>query len=142
MRNQPTHSDPPKRKRRRFQSSLRTLMVVTAVLSLAVAWLASQAKMIGERERLLAEIERSGGGYVETTGEPIGVYDPPLIDHGRVDENRRPSTTEYPRPSIVRKWLGDKIILMISCSGREPAELSQIKLAFPEAEVLDEKVAH
>jgi hypothetical protein len=137
MEAEPAKAEPPKRNRRWFRFSLRTLMVVMALVSLPMAWLGSQANMIRERERLLTEVERAGGGYVETTGEPLGVYDAPIIEHCRIAATWTSYRAEYPRPSIVRQWLGEKIVLMISCPGMDSAKLSQIKAAFPEAEILD-----
>jgi hypothetical protein len=43
LEGEPTKTDPPKRKRRWFQFSLRTLLIFTAVVAIARGYVGSQA---------------------------------------------------------------------------------------------------
>jgi hypothetical protein len=50
MEAEPLESDPPKRKRRWFQFSLRTLMIFTMVVAVACGWVGWQAKIVRGRK--------------------------------------------------------------------------------------------
>jgi hypothetical protein len=48
--NQAMEADPPKRKRRWFQFSLRSLMIFTMVVAIACGWVGWQAKIVRDRK--------------------------------------------------------------------------------------------
>jgi hypothetical protein len=50
METEPPTADPPKRKRRWFQFSLRTLMIFTMVVAAACGWVGWQAKIVRDRK--------------------------------------------------------------------------------------------
>jgi hypothetical protein len=52
-------SDPPKRKRRRFQFSLRSLLIVVTLLAVTCAYVGWQAKIVRERKETMTELLRS-----------------------------------------------------------------------------------
>jgi hypothetical protein len=58
---EPPKADPPKRKRRWFQFSLRSLMIVVTLLAVACAYVGWQAKIVQERKVMFAQIESAGG---------------------------------------------------------------------------------
>ena len=63
MEADPTKAEPPKRLRRWFQFSLRTLMIFMAVVALACGWLATKIEK-KRRERQAVELVLSKGGQV------------------------------------------------------------------------------
>jgi hypothetical protein len=54
MEAEPPKADPPKRKRRRFQFRLRTLMIVVTLLAVPCGYIGWQARIVRERRDLLA----------------------------------------------------------------------------------------
>jgi hypothetical protein len=61
MESEPTTADPPKRKRRWFQFSLRTLLLFTLICAVAASWVAHRMdKKRAEREAIAA-IRKAGG---------------------------------------------------------------------------------
>jgi hypothetical protein len=77
MPTEPPRADPPKRKRRWFQFSLRTLLVFTMALAVACGWLGKRIEQKREEREAVEAIVKSGG-YAqydyqgETDGEPPG----------------------------------------------------------------------
>ena len=69
---EPTKADPPKRKRRWFQFSLRTLLIAVTVLAVVCGYAAWQAKIVHERKALLLEIVRKNGLFYPQTFTPAG----------------------------------------------------------------------
>jgi hypothetical protein len=61
-------SEPPKRKRRWFQVSLRTLMIAVTLLAAACAYVGWQAKIVRER---WAELNRVVGKIVDSGGATL-----------------------------------------------------------------------
>ena len=53
MQAEPPKADPPKRKRRWFQFSLRTLMIVVTLLAVPLGYVGWQAKIVRERTWLV-----------------------------------------------------------------------------------------
>jgi hypothetical protein len=87
MQAEPPKADPPKRKRRWFQFSLRSLLIVVTALAIPCGYLGWQAKVVRERKAMLDKIVSLGGGYlVARQDEPI----------------------EIPNPPLLRRWLGDE----------------------------------
>jgi hypothetical protein len=53
MPTEPSKADPPKRRRRWFQFSLRTLLIAVAMLALPLGYVGWKAKIVREREAFL-----------------------------------------------------------------------------------------
>jgi hypothetical protein len=110
MQPEPPKADPPKRKRRWFQFSLRTLMIVVALLAVPMGYVGWQAKIVRERTTLLIESgkEMIGGDYL---GDDDGI-------------------------SRIRRLFGDRCWKVIILYEAAPTELrAKIKAAFPESSV-------
>jgi hypothetical protein len=82
MQSEPSNAEPPKRKRRWLQFSLRTLMIATAVVAVACGWLGSKIEQKRRQRSAVAELIKSGSqvnfdyqksqaGY-DTRAEPFG----------------------------------------------------------------------
>ena len=115
MQTDPHKADSPKRKRRWFQFSLRTLLIVVTLLSLPCAFVGSQLNIVRERsamrKRLLAE-----GALLK----------PPDAKAGH------PSNS----PSWLRRFLGDNNTPAICRpQARDDIEDEQVEMTFPEAEL-------
>jgi hypothetical protein len=90
MQTKPPEADPPKRKRRWFQFSLRTLLVVMLVAGVCARLLVTKA----HRQKAAVETILRGGGTV--------YYDYQHVEGGGYDPRREP-----PGPFWLRKLLGD-----------------------------------
>ena len=106
---------------RRFQFSLRTLLIAVAIMAIPCAYVGYQAKIVRERKSMMARIEDLGGG--EWT---LCCWRPNLrlISH-------------------VRRWFGDRPIqtLEIPTSMTGAQGVEEIKTLFPEAKLVDDKLA-
>jgi hypothetical protein len=71
MQTEPLKSDPPKRKRRWFQFSLRTLMIVVTLLALPLGYVGWQARIVRDRKVVLSAIRDRGGHVVEASTVPF-----------------------------------------------------------------------
>jgi hypothetical protein len=125
-------ADPPKRKRRWFQFSLRTLLVVVTLVAVACAWpihIVKHRKALLERIHAmhgsvftLSDVASRGGVTVQGVKSLDSPADPPL-------DGRTPITGP-------RKWLGDAAISLIRLPTAPTAdEEAEIKGAFPEAAI-------
>jgi hypothetical protein len=117
MKAEPTETDPPKRRRRRFQFRLRTLMIGVTLLAVTCAYVVRQREIVRERQAWLAAHPQypSGEGYFGTL--------PPI------DRNQTPSP--------IRIWLGDKRQYRIVLPVTTPeADIRTASLLFPEAEII------
>ena len=102
--------------RRRLQFSLRTLLIVVAMLGVLFAvgrYVADQAKIVAERK---AWIEAHGRGWVTGT-----------VDFAQGDPEKR--------PSIIRRWLGDVAADNIEVHGSN-TDLKVAAALFPEANIV------
>ena len=61
MQSEPSKADPPKRKRRRFQFSLRSLLLFTLVCAIACGWLGKKIEQKRQEREAVEAIVRSGG---------------------------------------------------------------------------------
>jgi hypothetical protein len=113
MEAEPLKSEPPKRKRRWFQFSLRSLLIVVTLLAVACGYVGSQAEIVRERKAMLALIRSEGGDT--------------------------PGFTHYKRPPPVpwlRRVMGDEWIDTIVLARAVDAEkLADIKQTFPDADL-------
>jgi hypothetical protein len=113
MEADPPKADPPKRKRRWFQFSLRTLMIVVTLLAVPCAYVGWQTKIVRERKAVLANCSRS------------------IILYSFADEADQSSLI-----SPVKRWLGDVAVQYIVVSAAfDLADLKVIREAYPEAEI-------
>jgi hypothetical protein len=118
MQTEPSKTHPPKggppTLRRRFQFSLRTLMIVVTLFCVAVGGYGGwQAKIVMERKAIIRDV---GDGI--TWGQNLDDSEIPLI----------------------RRWLGDHAFLAIWLNERMPDEvptetIHRIVTAFPEARI-------
>jgi hypothetical protein len=105
MQADPPKADPPKRKRRWFQFSLRTLMIGVTLLAVPMGYVGWQARIVRERRDLLAS------QFVESS-----------INDGNG------------RMSWIRRSLGDKAYLFVYLyETATPDVVDRFKIAFPEA---------
>jgi Leucine Rich repeat len=61
MQTEPLKADPPKRRRRWFQFSLRTLMIVVLIAAIPCAWLRSKIEQKRQERQTVEAILKSGG---------------------------------------------------------------------------------
>ena len=88
MQTEPPKAEPPKRKRRWFQFSLRTLLIGVALLAVACAHVAHEAKIVRERRNwLVAHL------FAASSFPPHLI----LLAQGSAEHN----------PSVIRLLLGD-----------------------------------
>ncbi len=106
-------AEPPKRKRRWYQFSLRTLMIVVTLLAGACAYLGSQAKIVRDRRAMRYEINRTGdGAYVQ---EPLDPDTPCKVPW-------------------IRSLLGDEAAEIIALPMKASKEFrDHVRATFPEA---------
>ena len=113
MEADPPKAEPPKRKRRWFQFSLRSLMIGVTLLAVPCAYVGWQAKIVRERRAMLGTIDAVGGRYLAiNAGElPAGMTG----------------------PGWIRWFLGDVAVVEIDFHA---SSLSQddLKEKFPEAD--------
>jgi hypothetical protein len=106
--------DPPKRKRRWVQFSLRSLLIGVTLFCVVVGgYVGWQAKVVRERKAMLDSLDKSGGGYVGflALGNP---------------------QVEVP---AIRHWLGDRAIKEILIrESRFKEQAPRFQIAFPEAD--------
>ena len=120
MEAEPPKADPPKRKRRWFQFSLRTLMIVTVIVAIPCAWLGRKIER-KRRERAALKTIEECGGYV--------MYDYQSEEQGGVK-------AEPPGPKWLREILGDDFFgeatSFSSQAAADDAETSRLKDALRE----------
>jgi hypothetical protein len=63
MQTEPTESEPPKRKRRWFQFSLRTLMIFTLVCAVGSAWVARRLEQKRSERKAVDVIVKPGSVF-------------------------------------------------------------------------------
>jgi hypothetical protein len=117
MQVEPSKAEPPKRKRRWFQFSLRSLLIFVTVLAILFAYVGWQAKIVRARLAVLKELKTVVNG--QRTG---------FIEH----------IADDPRHSIpwIRKILGDEPMNCIFLPLSTEKEYRQrIRETFPEADV-------
>jgi hypothetical protein len=115
MQTKPPNAEPPKRKRRWYQFSLRSLMIVVMLLAIPCWWVAKQKKLVDERRAMLTRIEK--------------VY------HGNWYIEQLPSGLSSAVPGL-RRLLGDQGVGMISLPiEADPEIYPVIHALFPEAQL-------
>ena len=125
MEADPLKAEPPKRKRRWFQFSLRTLLIFMLVCAVACAWL---GRMIEQkrRERGAVEAIRKAGGSV-------------LYDYQVQPSGRRMRFAEPTGPAWLRSLLGDNFFSDVDSVNLNDPLRSAAALAGPIEELEDIK---
>jgi hypothetical protein len=112
MEGEPPKADPPKRKRRWFQFSLRTLMIVVTLLAVLCGYVGWQAKIVRHRRELIRQVV-AAGSYVG-------------FDFALELKDSIP---------WLRRLLGDEPIRLFGLLGATGDKREEISAAFPEADV-------
>ena len=122
MKAEPPKADPPKRKRRRFQFRLRTLVVGVTLLAVVCAYVAHQARIVRDRQAWVVAQREKELEFQKAWFEALnkkGVEFPHYRGKGkRIDtgvellelpETARKLTDGRGTggPSFIRRWLGD-----------------------------------
>ena len=116
-------ASPPKRKRRWYQFSLRTLLIVVTLFCVTAGdYIGRQRMIVGEREAWLKKAQQR-----EIGPGVISLHRPKVLSPGSKERG----------PSFIRRWLGDvpqdelQVWSVTDDEKRRAVEL------FPEARVLD-----
>jgi hypothetical protein len=121
METEPPKAEPPKRKRRWFQFSLRTLMIGVTLLAVPCAYVAHEAKIVAKRKALLAK-------ELGPDVTPPGWWR---------------SSESSPTLPLVQRWLGDQpICSMIIPASLPPSLVEELREAFPEAMITVRPARH
>jgi hypothetical protein len=112
MQSEPPKGDPPKRKRRWFQFSLRSLMIGVTLLAVPLGYVGWQAKIVRHRRELIRQVV-AAGSYVG-------------FDFTLELEDSIP---------WLRRRLGDEAIRLFGLLGATGEKREEISAAFPEADV-------
>ena len=146
MQTEPSTAEPPKRKRRWFQFSLRTLMIGVTLLAVPLGYVAWHARVVRERKELLSLVLNRGGGYL-ISDEPalsgsrlVGTLPPSPLGPGGFPPNQPFMTLSIhdvtKNPSWIRIWFGDERMAAIWLTTAVSAdEAARIVAAFPESNV-------
>jgi hypothetical protein len=112
----PPKADLPKRKRRWFQFSLRTLLIGVTLLAVACAYLAHQARIVNDRKAMMQTLAHEGGRVLSAA-----------------ESAEHMASQPEPRLNWIRQLLGDEYVcgLYIPPTTPEPVA-AKIKAAFPE----------
>jgi hypothetical protein len=114
---------PPKCKRRWYQFSLRTLLIVVTLLAVPLGYVGWQARIVRERQAMMS-------GFLHERCIFAVVSD---LDRGPPFLRTRPET--YPASSIpwVRRILGDECLLVVRISwDATKDDFERVQATFPE----------
>ena len=119
MEAEPIKAEPSKRRRRRFQFRLRTLMIGVTLLALPCAYVGWQAKIVRERKAYLRANAHSW---------PVGTF--ATVQFAQGDKSRA--------PTAIRAWLGDWAQFEVWVDVRlSKAEKQSVAALFPEANICE-----
>ena len=103
---------------RRFQFSLRTLLIFVAILAIPSWYVGAQWRIVQCRREIRNEYEKKG----------VLFWDIPML---------MSRTAHDPDIPLVRRWMGDKSMWLLelpeSCSD---SEMHEIHSGFPEADIV------
>ncbi len=141
-------SEPSNRKRRWFQFSLRSLLVIVTLFCVIGGWLGNEYRIVRARKALVQRIfengnmqERWGIVFYSPTINSSGQKSDGWAGIGFVPNEAMTSLTRgggQSRPSIVRRWLGDsdqRICVICIPASAETAETTAASELFPEARI-------
>ena len=121
MQIEPPKADPPKRRRRWFQFSLRTLMIGVTHLAMACGYAGWQMKIVRERRAWAISHQHWFADHSSKNLRVLSYADPACF------------------PSRIRLWLGDEAIeVLLVPNSITPAELDLAVSLFPEARIVGE----
>jgi hypothetical protein len=115
MQDEPSEAEPPKRNRRWFQFSLRSLLIGVTLLAIPVGLTCfREVRVAQRRQSLLDTLRKYGGDY-----QPFNDANPPAM-------------------SFIRRWAGDQAIVVIWLP-KSPDYMDpiQIKNAFQESQFIE-----
>ena len=114
MQTEPPKADPPKRKRRWLQFSLRSLMIFTLIVGIGMATWIVPLKKSAEKQKAAVEAIKSDSGYVN--------YDYEVDSSGNGI-----TAAEPPGPAWLRRLLGDDFFTtVISVGVNTPADMKYL----------------
>ena len=117
MQAEPPKADPPKRKRRWFQFSLRTLFAVVTATAVTCAYVAREAAVVRARQAWAADVRTF-----------VFFEHPREFAHGDHSQS----------PSLIRHWLGDETRKVVVVGTSDSiAEKQFAATLFPEAAVYE-----
>jgi hypothetical protein len=123
MQTEPPNADPPNRRRRWHQFSLRSLLL--AVTAFGV-WLGWESHAVRDRKAVIEEIRRTGGA-ADSVAYLCEIFE--RFQHPRPKE----ASATIP---FFRAWFGDEPIAIIRVAiDAPPGEEKRIAILFPEAKV-------
>jgi hypothetical protein len=129
MQAEPSKAEPPKRKHRRFQFRLRTLLIVVMLLAVASGYVGRQVEIVKERERMAAA---TGVDSVVAADSRDNIT---ALSSGAGTTHRSDDSRE--KIPWFRKWLGDRYYLGLSIDkSASDDEITRYKEAFPEATII------
>ena len=132
MEAEPLKTEPPKRKRRWFQFSLRTLMIGVALLAVPMGYVGWQAKIVRERTEMLATIKAAGGEVMMLPSLPGVTLFPIVI------QNRKTVSRWRPTVPVIRRWLGDDVVVFLVLNpSTSRKDIERVAALFPEAIISD-----
>jgi hypothetical protein len=119
METEPPKVEPTKRKRRRYQFSLRSLLIAFTVLAIPCAYVGWQESIIRERRAVVA-----------THGTLMSWEIPRLKDIAPWQPSFRP------RPPFPLRWFGEDGFAVVYAKDSETDdEIDNLKRLFPEAQI-------
>ena len=124
MQTEPSKAEPPKRRRRWFQFSLRTLMIFTLICAIAAGWLGTRIERKHQEQAAVDAIRKLGGSVV--------------YDYESLNSTKPPKP---PGPDWLRKLIGENFfsevegVLILGTSKVTDADLERLE-GFPQLKTL------
>jgi hypothetical protein len=132
MQSHATKVDPPKRRRRWFQFSLRTLMIVVTLVAVPLGYVGWTVKIIRERTDMIAKIRGIGGEVMTLPSLPGMTLFPLITRKGELMRGQRPAIP------AIRRWLGDEdVVFLVLNPGMSHEDVERVAAMFPEAIIAD-----
>ncbi|HEV3417286.1 MAG TPA: hypothetical protein VG056_10745, partial [Pirellulales bacterium] len=126
MQTEPSNAAAPKHKRR-FQFSLRTLLIGVTLLAVLCGYVGRQVEIVRERRAFLDRIVRVGGFYNNESRKVFG-WVPEIY-------RRIPSPPPgHPTVSAIRSLLGDEAIRSVAIP-LDAFLYDQVRAKFPDAAI-------
>ena len=139
MEANPPRAELPKRKRRWFQFSLRSLLIFVVIVAIAAWYVRSEANFVNQRKELASYLAaQNGAGFSGVTfASDVTQHWRRLKLNIRFRCGSKTYDPPFPRVSFLREWLGDDFALTVRIYGRRPKDfMKRIEAAFPEAEII------
>ena len=114
-------------RRPRVQFRLRTLMIVTTLLAMACGYVGSQAKVVRDRQAVLADVEKAGGGFFSDNHTDSGFWNRfPVWPAGGncLDRQQRTTTVPWPLdcPVVARRRRRARHLVAVDLADRGSAD--------------------